>query len=212
MAPDSKTTNSKTTNSPKTSAPETNPPEEARPAPRHAPPGGGIVGLIMSLAGGSGHVAPGTAPAAEAAAPAPVPITADAFRGLVDAADRAKQDKGAEATAAAALERRRQIKAMLQQHIDDEMWQTLIAHAEAAASAGLKQFQLLRFPSGLCSDGGRKIDVNEPDWGETLRGEAAEYYARWERELKPAGFHLSAQILNWPGGMRGDIGLFLTWA
>ena len=190
--------------------PEPTPPE-TRPAAPHARPGGGIVGLIMSLAGGAPHPTD-AALSAEASAPAPVPTTAEAFRGLVEAADRAKEDKGAEAAATAALERRRQIKGMLQQHIDDEMWQTLIAHAEAAAKAGQNQFQLLRFPSGLCSDGGRKIDVNEPDWGETLRGEAAEYYARWERELKPAGFHLEAQILNWPGGMRGDIGLFLTWA
>jgi hypothetical protein len=70
---------------------------------------------------------------------------------------------------------------------------------------------LLRFPSQLCSDGGRAINVTEPDWPATLRGEAAEIYLRWERHLKPHGFHLTARVLEFPGGMPGDIGLFLSW-
>ena len=43
----------------------------------------------------------------------------------------------------------------------------------------------------------------------TLRGEAAEIYLRWERDLKPHGFRLAARVLDFPGGMPGDIGLFL---
>jgi hypothetical protein len=30
-------------------------------------------------------------------------------------------------------------------------------------------------------------------------------------ELKPLGFKLNAQILDYPGGMPGDIGLYLRW-
>ena len=70
---------------------------------------------------------------------------------------------------------------------------------------------LLRFPHDLCSDGGRAVNVPEPDWPKTLRGEAAEVFLRWERELKSRGFRLVARILDFPGGFPGDIGLFLVW-
>jgi hypothetical protein len=70
---------------------------------------------------------------------------------------------------------------------------------------------LLRFPGELCSDGGRAVNVPDPNWPQTLRGEAAEMYLRWERDLKPCGFHLAARIVDFPGGMPGNIGLFLIW-
>jgi hypothetical protein len=46
---------------------------------------------------------------------------------------------------------------------------------------------------------------------ETLRGEGAEIYMRWEHDLKPGGFHLTARGLDFPDGFPGDIGLFLVW-
>jgi hypothetical protein len=44
-----------------------------------------------------------------------------------------------------------------------------------------------------------------------LRGEAAEIYLRWEHDLRPHGFRLAARILDFPGGIPGDAGLFLVW-
>jgi len=76
---------------------------------------------------------------------------------------------------------------------------------------GETEFLLLRFPSQLCSDSGRAINVPDPDWPETLRGEAAEMYLRWERDLRPRGFHLTARVIDYPGGMPGDVGLYLVW-
>ena len=70
---------------------------------------------------------------------------------------------------------------------------------------------ILRFPGDLCSDGGRAINVPEPDSQATLRGEPAEAYLRYERELKPLGFHLIARVLDFPNGFIGDVGLFLHW-
>jgi len=87
----------------------------------------------------------------------------------------------------------------------------LVQGAREAAEHGEKRLLLLRFPNELCSDGGRAINVSEPNWPSTLRGEAAEVFLRWERDLKPRGFHLSAQVLEFPGGKPGDIGLFLVW-
>jgi hypothetical protein len=76
---------------------------------------------------------------------------------------------------------------------------------------GATEFMLLRFPSELCGDGGRAVNAPLPDWPKTLRGEAAEISLRWERDLKPRGFHLAARVLEFPDGKPGDIGLFLAW-
>jgi hypothetical protein len=96
-------------------------------------------------------------------------------------------------------------------HISDESWRNLVHGAHAAAEEGLREFMLLRFPSRLCSDGGRAVNVPDPEWPATLRGEAAEIYLRWSHDLKPQGFHLSARVVDFPDGMPGDIGLFLVW-
>ena len=111
----------------------------------------------------------------------------------------------------ASIDRRRQIKALLDQHVNEALWRELLRQARLAARAGDKEFLLLRFPSDLCSDGGRKIDVAEPGWEETLRGEAAEVYDRWKKELRPNGFGLSARVVSYVDGVLGDIGLFLSW-
>ncbi len=70
---------------------------------------------------------------------------------------------------------------------------------------------MLRFPNQLCIDGGRAINVAGHDWPATLRGTPAEIYLRWERDLKPRGFALSARVLEFPNGKPGDVGLFLIW-
>ena len=105
---------------------------------------------------------------------------------------------------------RRTVAELIDQHISDEGWRALLHSAREAAEHGEKRL-LLRFPNELCSDGGRAINVSESDWPSTLRGEAAEVFLRWERDLKPRGFHMSAQVLEFPGGKPGDIGLFLVW-
>jgi hypothetical protein len=100
---------------------------------------------------------------------------------------------------------------LIGKHMSDEGWRNLVRSAHAAAEQGLREFMLLRFASQLCSDGGRAINVPDPDWPGTLRGEAAEVYLRWSHDLKPHGFHLAARIMDFPGGTPGDVGLFLVW-
>jgi hypothetical protein len=51
----------------------------------------------------------------------------------------------------------------------------------------------------------------EPEWPATMRGEPADLYLRWDRDLKSSGFHLTARVLDYPDGMPGDIGLVLGW-
>jgi CBS domain-containing protein len=134
-----------------------------------------------------------------------------AFQTLGKDFAHAKQERRDAAERAVSEHDRQQVKELTDHHIDDSSWTAILKNAREAAENGEKQFMLLRFPCDLCSDGGRAINAPLPDWSETLRGEAAEIYGRWEQELKPKGFHLAARVLEFPRGFPGDIGLFLGW-
>jgi hypothetical protein len=82
----------------------------------------------------------------------------------------------------------------------------------SAVAEGKLEALVYSFPSSLCSDGGRAINNAEADWPETLQGKAREFYERYEKFGRPQGYHLKAMVINFPGGVPGDIGLFLNWA
>jgi CBS domain-containing protein len=138
-------------------------------------------------------------------------LNAAAFRELNEDFHAAAAHHDEDARREAADHRQQVAKQLIDTHVSDAVWQAKLHSAREAATAGRKECLLLRFPSELCADGGRAIDVAEAGWPATLRGEAAEFYLRWERELKCRGFHLAARVLAYPGGMPGDIGLFLVW-
>ena len=138
-------------------------------------------------------------------------LTAEQFRELMTSFEQRRQQEREATRRMAAEERRGEVAALIESHESDEAWRALLRRARQAAEHGEREFLLLRFPSELCSDGGRAINVTEPDWPATLRGEAVELYLRWERDLKPHGFHLAARILDFPQGKPGDVGLFLVW-
>jgi hypothetical protein len=80
-----------------------------------------------------------------------------------------------------------------------------------AVENGLTSVQVLRFPNHLCTDDGRAIDQVEAGWEKTLTGIPKELYSFWERQLKPSGYHIKYEIIDRPGGMRGDVAVFLSW-
>ena len=178
--------------------------------------GAGILGFLESLIGGAslrGVADRGGGPSdAAPQAHKPRVFSASAFRNNVRTFKAESFDRKQAARKEAELDRRRQIKALLDHHVSAQLWRELLEHAELAARGGEQELMLLRFPSDLCADGGRKIDVVEKGWEETLRGEAAEIYDRWRKELKPQGFGLAARIVSYDDqGAIGDIGLYLTW-
>ena len=80
-----------------------------------------------------------------------------------------------------------------------------------AAKQGNHQLQVLTFPSHYCSDGGRRINIADPEWPSTLEGFAKKAYDFFQKELRPLGYKFHAEIVNFPGGMPGDVALYLTW-
>jgi CBS domain-containing protein len=138
-------------------------------------------------------------------------VTVKDFQDLLSQFEQKKHQQFEAARQATEERRRQEMAAMMTQHVSDESWRNLLQQARKAAEQGLTQMLLLRFPGELCSDGGRAINLTEADWPSTLRAEAAEIYLRWEHDLKPGGFHLAAHVVDFPGGVPGDIGLFLSW-
>jgi molybdopterin-biosynthesis enzyme MoeA-like protein len=95
---------------------------------------------------------------------------------------------------------------------DDEALRRVAAIIERAVSNGLTEVQVYRFPNALCTDHGRAINQQEPGWETTLTGLPKEMYEFWERQLRPRGYKLKCQIVDFPGGMPGDVGITLKWA
>ena len=80
-----------------------------------------------------------------------------------------------------------------------------------AAERGEREALALRFPSEYSTDGGHAINSFEPDWADTLTGFAKRAYEFWQQDLEPQGYKLRAQTMDLPGGMPGDVGIFLRW-
>ena len=93
----------------------------------------------------------------------------------------------------------------------EEANRVISALVRRAAEDGKREVLALRFPSEWCTDKGRAINNLEPHWPETLTGFAKRGYEFYQKELQPAGYRMRAQILDYPGGMPGDVGIFLSW-
>jgi hypothetical protein len=45
-----------------------------------------------------------------------------------------------------------------------------------------------------------------------LQGKAREMYDAFKSRIQPQGYKLEAMIINFPGGILGDVGFILNWA
>lgn len=80
-----------------------------------------------------------------------------------------------------------------------------------AAQNGHHHLEVITFPSSYCSDGGRRINIADTEWPTTLTGFAKDAYDFYDKELRPLGYKLRAEIVNFPGGMPGEVSLSLAW-
>ncbi len=95
---------------------------------------------------------------------------------------------------------------------DEEALRRATAIIQRASSNGLTEVQVLRFPNSLCTDGGRAINNLEKGWENTLTGLPKEMYRFWDRHLRLKGYRLRCQIVDFPKGMPGDVGIILSWS
>lgn len=80
-----------------------------------------------------------------------------------------------------------------------------------AAEQGRSDIEILRFPSEYCTDRGRAINNFEAGWPETLTGAARKVYDAYVQHLQAQGYKIRAQILNYPDGGLGEVGIYIGW-
>lgn len=103
------------------------------------------------------------------------------------------------------------IEHFTKEHLSEKEVEQMRTKVRHAAERGETEVVVMQFPANICSDHGRAINNSEPDWPETLQGKAHDFYERWNVTGRELGFGLKAMILNFPGGMPGDVGLIITW-
>jgi hypothetical protein len=124
-----------------------------------------------------------------------------------EASKQARQAAEAEAEKQAFLERLAKPSGVS----DEEAIRRGIKLIERAVSNGRTEEQVHRFPNQLCTDKGRAIIQQEAGWENTLTGVPKEIYQLWAKYFRPRGYKLSVEIVDYPGGLPGDVGMTLKW-
>jgi hypothetical protein len=102
-------------------------------------------------------------------------------------------------------------EAFLSREIHPEVFDRINNAVRIAAKNGKQRLQVVTFPCSFCSDGGRRINIGDPEWPSTLEGFAKRAYDFFVKELRPLGYKVSAEIISFPGGMPGEVALVLKW-
>ena len=76
----------------------------------------------------------------------------------------------------------------------------------------LTEVEIIRFPNELCTDKGRAINQQEPGWENTLTGTPKEIYQFWDKYFRPRGYKLRVQVVDFPGGLPGEIAMTVSWS
>jgi len=95
--------------------------------------------------------------------------------------------------------------------VDEERMKRAAAIIQRAVSSGLTEVMVAKFPKELFTDNGRAINQTEPGWENTLTGLPKELYDFWKKYLQPRGYKLRLQVVDYPDGIPGDIGMTLSW-
>jgi len=144
-------------------------------------------------------------------------MSADELRDYMRQVEIAKTSRELEAMDSAARARREMIEKLsepvaLTPEILHALAENLRHKVRLAAERNESEIMLMRFPHELCTDKGRALNNGEEGWPETLTGRPRQAYEIWRDHLKDAHYKLKAMIIDWPNGMPGDVGMFLSWA
>ncbi|MBB4200099.1 CBS domain-containing protein [Rhodoblastus sphagnicola] len=154
--------------------------------------------------------APTRPPAPTAEAPKAA-VTGASLKDLVNAFERNRSKLHENALRQSREKSDGLVRSLLAARFTDADLAHLMTRASEAARRGETGVTALVFPAALCGDGGRAINLPDPDWPASLRGKAADFFLYWDKELRPLGFALSARIASFPDGFPGDAELSLVW-
>ncbi|MBR0853197.1 hypothetical protein [Bradyrhizobium liaoningense] len=124
-----------------------------------------------------------------------------------------KAEEYARLAAAAETEKRALIERLSKPSgkTEEEKIQLAATIIQRAVRNGLTQVQVYRFPNTLTTDKGRAINQQEKGWENTLTGIPKEIFQLWTDYLKPRGYRIAYQVIDFPGGVPGDIGVIISW-
>jgi hypothetical protein len=124
-----------------------------------------------------------------------------------------KTEEYARLAAAAEAEKRALIERLTRPSGKSEAEKIQLASSiiQRAVRNGLTEVQVYRFPNSLCTDKGRAINQQEKGWENTLTGIPKEIYQLWTDYLKPRGYRIAYQIIDYPEGVPGDIAVTIAW-
>ena len=138
-------------------------------------------------------------------------VTPDQLRRIAEEKELAKAKEAFEKKRKVEDDRAHLRDAFMAQDIHPDVFERVSRVVQSAAERGESEVLAFRFPSDYCTDGGRAINNFEPGWPETLTGFAKRAHEFFLKELQPKGYKVRAQILDFPGGVPGDVGIFLRW-
>ncbi|WP_426434554.1 hypothetical protein [Bradyrhizobium genosp. P] len=127
--------------------------------------------------------------------------------------DAEKTEEHAQRLAAVEAEKRALIEKLTKPSglSEDEKVKLAATVIQRAVRNGLSEVQVYRFPNSLCTDHGRAIGQQEPGWEKTLQGIPLEIFQLWSDYLKPRGYRIKYRIVDYPGGVPGEISITLGW-
>jgi len=137
--------------------------------------------------------------------------TPDDLRKFTEDARRAKVQEQFDHDRKLEEEQKALREAFLSRDVHPQVMERVNAAVRRAAEQGLHEIEVMKFPAEYCNDKGRRINNAEPDWPSSLEGFAKRAHEFFIKELRPLGFNVRAQILNYPDGRLGDVGFFLSW-
>ena len=138
-------------------------------------------------------------------------LSADAVRAYLQSRKDEEEARQRAHESVAKAERDKLHHAFLEREVQPEAMDRIATLVRKTIDMGEKQALVLRFPSDWLPDQGRAITNHDRNWHQKLDGFARRAYDFFARELEPRGFQIRAEIVDWPGGMPGDVGFYLTW-
>ena len=106
-------------------------------------------------------------------------IASDAEMAEVGKEDRLKKQK--------ALQEVELREAFMSRQVAPEATDRINNAVRIAAQNGQHYLQVITFPSSYCSDGGRRINIADPEWPTTLTGFAKDFIRFLQQRTTPSG-------------------------
>jgi len=130
---------------------------------------------------------------------------------MTSEAEEAKMDEERQYKIGQEKVKKELLEAFMSREIHPNVIERINGAVTIAARQGRHQIEVLTFPCHYCNDRGRRINNGDADWPVSLEGFAKRAYEFYNRELKPNGFKMTAEVISFEGGVPGTVALNLKW-